>query len=121
MLNKMNVQKDLKFGLLKEQQLEKTSQYSAFDFYNEDTMIELKSRRNHYSKYPTTIITENKLIFARKNPGCNYIFVFAFTDGIYYHKFDENHEYDIRDAQNFADQGKPRRHAFIPIEDLIKI
>ena len=70
----MNISKDYKFGIDKENllletlkekfgnDLEKsTSKTSYYDYSNKDILVELKSRRNNYKKYPTTMIGENKI------------------------------------------------------------
>ncbi len=67
---------DLVFGKLKEvdikeileqyfnTKLNTSSKYNLIDFRNEDLYIELKSRRNTYSKFDTTIIGSNKIDYA---------------------------------------------------------
>ena len=65
--------------------LEPENQFSAFDLYNDTTQIEIKSRRNNYRAYPTTLIGTNKAIKTDKKQ----LFVFNFLDGIYYIQYDE--------------------------------
>ena len=86
---------DLVFGKLKEIEikqileqyfnttLQTSSKYNLIDFQNEDLYIELKSRRNTYSKFDTTIIGKNKIDYA-KSLNKKVIFVFNFIDGLYY-------------------------------------
>ena len=86
---------DLVFGKLKEIEikqileqyfnttLQTTSKYNLIDFYNDDLYIELKSRRNTYSKFDTTIIGSNKIDYA-KSLNKKVIFVFNFIDGLFF-------------------------------------
>ena len=67
--------------------------------------IELKSRRNTYSKFDTTIIGKNKIDYA-KSLNKKVIFVFNFIDGLYYieysplfESFDLCEQYILRDKQ----------------------
>lgn len=64
------------------------NKYCKWDFEDTKTQVkwELKSRRNTYNKYPTTIIPTHK---APKDNSKDYYFVFQFTDGDYYIKYDE--------------------------------
>ena len=106
---------DLVFGKLKENEikeileqyfnttLQTTSKYNLIDFQNEDLYIELKSRRNTYSKFDSTIIGKNKIDYA-KSLNKKVIFVFNFIDGLYYieysplfDSFDLCEQYILRD------------------------
>ena len=108
---------DLVFGKLKEIEikqileqyfnttLQTTSKYNLIDFQNEDLFIELKSRRNTYSKFDTTIIGSNKIDYA-KSLNKKVIFVFNFIDGLFYieysnifDSFDLCEEYILRDGK----------------------
>ena len=51
-----------------------------FSYYNTNLYIELKSRRNTYSKFDTTIIGSNKIDYA-KSLNKKVIFVFNFIYG----------------------------------------
>ena len=107
----------LDFGKLKEIEIKQileqyfnttlqiTSKYNLIDFYNDDLYIELKSRRNTYSKFDTTIIGSNKIDYA-KSLNKKVIFVFNFIDGLYFieysdifDSFDLCEQYIIRDKQ----------------------
>ena len=75
------------------------------DFYNEDIYIELKSRRNTYNKFNTTIIASNKIDYV-KTLNKKVIFVFNFIDGLFYieysnifDSFDLCEQYILRDKQ----------------------
>ena len=126
---------DLDFGKLKEIEikqileqyfnttLQTTSKYGLIDFFNDDIFIELKSRRNTYSQYNTTIIGSNKIEYARSLNKKRVIFVFNFIDGLYYieysnifDSFDLCEEYILRDNRK---EMKINYH--IPIGCLTKI
>ena len=49
-------------------------------------------------------------------------FIFNFTDGIYYYKFDRDKELEVKQGGRF-DRGRPeiKDYCFIPIEILQKI
>ena len=125
---------DLVFGKLKENEikeileqyfnttLQQTSKYGLIDFYNDDLYIELKSRRNTYSKFNTTIIGSNKIDYV-KTLNKKSLFVFNFIDGLYYieysplfDSFDLCEEYILRDGKK---ELKTNYH--IPIECLKRI
>ena len=55
------------------------NQFDEIDFEGENISIELKTRRNLSTLYPTTMIGINKIRYARKNKNTTY-FVFKFTD-----------------------------------------
>ena len=85
------------------------------------TKWELKSRRNTYSRYPTTIIPCHKKATDDKD----LYFVFQFTDGDYYIKYDANkfNHFDIRTIKinRIGKWDPPTDHWEIPIEMLIKL
>lgn len=61
------------------------NKYCIYDFISDNgTTWELKSRRNHKDKYPTTIIPCHKL----NNKSVNQYYIFNFIDGLYYIKYD---------------------------------
>ena len=125
---------DLVFGKLKEVEIKEileqyfntklntSSKYNLIDFYNDDIYIELKSRRNTYQKYNTTIIGSNKIDYVKTlNKKC--YFVFYHLDGLYYieysnifDSFDLCEEYIYRDGKK---ELKTNYH--IPIECLKRI
>jgi len=58
---------------------------SSYDYISKNTLVELKSRKNNYKKYATTMIGENKIqYFSKQDKNCYC--VFNFTDGVYYCK-----------------------------------
>ena len=126
--------KDYTFGLKKEIELLPTirkffndetiiklDDYNIFDFKGDNKYIELKSRNCNHNKYPTTMIGYNKIKKALELNEDIY-FIFNFTDGIYYFKFDKNIQLEIKQGGRF-DRGKKELsdYAFIPIEILKEI
>jgi hypothetical protein len=97
-------------------------QFSPFDASSETTKYEIKSRRNKYEAYPTTIIPVDK---TERIKGDRLVFVFNFTDGLYYIVYSKETfaKYSIQEVEAVRSRGvrtlKP--HYFIPIGDLIQI
>ena len=108
---------DLQFGKNKEIEIHKmlecyftttlqiSSKYGLMDFYNDDIYIELKSRRNTYNKYNTTIIGSNKIDYVKTLNKKSY-FVFYFIDGLFlieysdiFNSFDICEQYIFRDGK----------------------
>lgn len=96
------------------------NQYDDFDFYDEETEYEVKSRTNTYSKYPTTMITRNK---TQKNTSKKVILLFNFTNGLYYIEYnkDKFSKYEIRKFSRAKVEWDEKEHIFIPIQDLKKV
>jgi glutaredoxin len=96
-------------------------QYAKYDFFDETTNYEVKSRTNNYSKYPTTMITWNKCCDCDRDK--DLILLFNFTDGLYYIKFDEElfklYQRDMFSRANIAEDEK--QHIYIPISHLTPI
>ena len=93
-----------------------------FDYVGNNKYIELKTRSFENTKYPDTMIGLNKIEYARANPDKEFYFVFAFTDGLYYWK------YNIYDQLNYRSGGRYDRgckeikqYAYIPINLLKNI
>ena len=65
--------------------------YSIMDYTNEakTVYVELKTRRIRHDDYITAIIGANKVEFC-SDPTKNYYFVFCYSDGIYYIKYNES-------------------------------
>ena len=129
------ISKDLNFGLCKEIELveilkkeydktiTKTSKFCCWDYEGDECVIEIKSRKNAYNKYPTTMIGQNKIDKMMKLDK-KKILIFCFTDGVYYFILDEN-SID-KCSQNCRggrfDRGfneyKSNGYCFIPIKHL---
>jgi len=127
-------QNDLQFGLSNEnnviqqlssyfkEEIEKTKpRYCPYDAISKTTKYEIKTRRCCYQQYPTTIIPVSKV----RNITDKLIFVFHFTDGLYYIVYDKE-LFDTFEKQNIqiyrkGIQDKPTEHYYIPISQLQKI
>ena len=101
----MSFKKDLEFGLNKEKEIlnlinkyfkrdiHKTiDKFCKYDFYDNRYNYELKSRRCSSNTYDTTLIPFDKL---QKR----IIFLFLFTDGLYYIKYKKEkfNEFEIKE------------------------
>ena len=131
----MNTVKDESYGLTKEQELfsklkemhgdtlKKTiGKYNPFDFENEDTLIELKSRRNTKDKYPDTMVSLSKVKKAEGEKR-NVYFYFNFTDGLYRWKYDSEELKNFRYGQGGRnDRGRCEinNYCYIPVNILAK-
>lgn len=105
-------------------ELKPTKNYFVYDYEGPNTYIELKSRRNPKAKYPTTIVGKNKIDYA-ENCGKDVYFVFDFTDGLYYWKYDKTMIGDkIRfDKGGRFDRGRVevKQYAYIDVELLLPL
>ena len=77
---------------------------------------EIKTRRNKYNTYPTTIITVKKM-----NTTGKLRFVFSFTDGLYFIEFNKEKFSQFKTQEITRVGAKPISHILIPIENLFKI
>ena len=96
---------------------------NIFDFKGDNKYIELKSRNNNYSKYPTTLVGKNKVDKASILNEEVYFF-FSFTDGLYYYKYNTHDKLEIKlNHCGRYDRGKQEinNYCFIPIELLKKV
>jgi len=89
---------------------------------NQVTYFELKTRRCNSFTYPDTMIGYNKILYAKKYPDKNYVFLFKFCDGLFKHHFNPNKEYTVRKGGRY-DRARPEisNYAYIPITELIGI
>jgi len=104
--------------------LEKTGQYHSFDFAGTTTYVELKTRKNKRNKYPTTMVSQSKIEYAKKNKGFDYLFCFMFEDGLYYIKYDECIFKDFEvSSGGRSDRGRveSNTYCFIPVALLTHI
>jgi hypothetical protein len=129
---------DLAFGLPREDPvLEKlrihfeeeiaksTYQYAPHDGFSKTTEYEIKSRRNRYNQYPTTIVPVSKVRDMKRD---RLVFVFNFTDGLYYCEYDKDRfaKYNIKMVEAVRKRGGVvgktiEPHFEIPIKELIHI
>lgn len=137
-LNRKKLQDDLDYGLPKENPVidtlkkwfeeeitKSTYQYCPHDGFSKTTEYEIKSRRNRYNQYPTTIIPCSKIRNMKRD---RLVFVFNFTDGLYYIQYDKEKfaKYEIKMVEAVRKRGgvigkNLEPHFFIPIGDLTHI
>jgi hypothetical protein len=96
-------------------------QYAKYDFDDETTNYELKSRTCKYNNYQDTMITFDKMCGCDKEK--RLILLFNFTDGLYFIQYDETKFSHYRRelfsrARLDSDE---KEHIFIPIEHLTLI
>ena len=95
--------------------------YSQYDAVSATAKYEIKSRRNRYRQYPTTIVAVDKT----ENITDRLVFVFHFTDGLYYIEYDPDKfaKYNVMDVEAVRTGGvrTSKPHFFIPIEELTRI
>ena len=98
--------------------------FNPYDYIGKDAVYDIKSRTNTYNKYPTTII---KCYHLDKKPeDKDLIFLFYFTDGLYYIKYDRElfKTFDISELVRCKRAGitdYKEYHILVPINKLIKI
>lgn len=127
-------EKDYAFGISNENKvldavkvfdptLKKSGQYDPFDFVGTSCYVELKTRNNKKDKYPTTMISQSKIEYAKRNPELEFVFCFQFEDGLYYIKYDEKvfAEFEVCNGGRF-DRGRPELnlYCYIPVS-LLKL
>ena len=93
---------------------------SKNDYKGTKYFYEVKSRKNKYDAFPTTIIGVNKVFTD------NQIFIFNFLDGIYYIHYDEKlfETFEKKPFKRNARCGmvdKEQLYYFIPCVRLIKL
>jgi len=126
---------DYNFGFKKENELfskikdkygdniNATNRMSLIDYESDDVIIELKSRRNKYSQYPTTMISKSKIDYMLKS-GKKSICLFNFIDGVYNIEIDKNiiNQFELRTGGR-TDRGRPElsQYYYIPIDMLAKM
>lgn len=101
---------------------ETKDRYCIYDAESKQTNFEIKSRRFHKDKYPTTIISCNKTKVTNFR---RLIFVFRFTDGLYYIEYIpalfNSFKKKMITYQRQGIQVRPVEHYCIPIELLTEI
>lgn len=120
--------KNYKFGFESEQKLiEKLSSFfsddiehlpegDSYDFYSQKikSFFELKTRRCPKNQYIDTTISKRKIDNIISNNDHDYYFIFKFTDGLFYWKYDKAvflREFYIHGVN----------HVFIPMNTLLEI
>jgi hypothetical protein len=66
-----------------------SSKYCKYDYKGEGIKIELKTRRVSHDDFPTTFVNSSKIDYVKTlADDTEFYFVFKYTDGIYYIKYD---------------------------------
>lgn len=91
------------------------NRYDKYDFFDETYVYELKSRSNFKDKFPTTMITMNKLSEEK-----NLILLFNFADCLTYIEYDKEkfNKYETKYFSRAKLKEDEKNHIFICIEDL---
>jgi len=133
MSKKVIIENDYQYGRKKEGEIldkmnlffkdsikQTAERFDTKDYLGEKYKYELKSRRNEYRAFPTTIIPTDKI-----KEGLNYVFLFNFTDGLYYIHYDEEVFKTFRTdtfKRRDGGQNNPNKiYWYIPIEKLEQI
>lgn len=103
----------------------KLPQYHPMDFAVNTNYIEVKTRNNASTTYPTTMIPYSKIDFAKASPSNTY-FVFVFTDGIFYIEYDETlfssfHVETFQRNPRPDHQDRAQQYIYIPVSLLHKM
>ena len=129
----VNFENDYLYGIQKQKQIlpilrdhfglelqETVGRYSRFDFYSDKSIFELKSRKNNKTKYPTTLLTGNKVI---KEDDKDLIFLFNFTDELCYIRYDPGvfSTFEKRLFSRINEFFDEKEYYYIPIEQLTTI
>tara|TARA_R110000824_G_scaffold2946_3_gene13458 strand:- start:406 stop:876 length:471 start_codon:yes stop_codon:yes gene_type:complete len=82
--------------------------WAVIDYENEDTLIELKTRRVPFGKYESLMFGFNKVVYIeeriKNGEKKDAYIIWKLTDGVYYWKYNEN-EYSIKSGGR-RDRGK---------------
>jgi len=105
----------------------------VYDWENNKTKVELKSRNNDHHYYNTTMIGFNKVeAWGDDETDKRYYFLFGFLDGLYEWELTQE-SYDaiggedaVREAIDYTDTeytpfNPKKKHLYIPIDKLVKI
>jgi len=95
--------------------IEHTEQYSKYDYSDEIYNYELKSRTNNLNKFPTTMITLNKI--DKTKP---LILLFKFTDKLTYIEYNETlfNTFEVKQFSRANQKYDEKDHIYIPIKYL---
>ena len=129
-----SLEKDVAYGLSKQPLVVETlikyfdepitetkHKFCRYDAYSTTTKYEIKSRRCRYNAFSTTIVPVHKV----RDVTERLVFVFHFTDGLYYIVFEndlfETFEKEMITYYRTGGFNEPVLHYMIPIERLIRI
>ncbi len=101
----------------------KTPSMCRWDYESDDVLVELKSRRNKYKAYPTTMIGKGKIDAMLESDKQSFC-VFNFTDGVYSIEIIPSiiDKFELRQGGRW-DRGRPElnQYYYIPIKLLSPI
>jgi hypothetical protein len=120
-LNELYIQ-DILCSHFKLPYLNQTTFFHPMDFYCDGVYFEVKSRRNTHDKYDTTMIGYNKIQWIKDKNIKDVYFVFIFTDGNFYYKYNPEDNFEITTGGRW-DRGKVEKklYYYIPTNKLTKI
>jgi len=120
------INKEIKFlpiikNYFKLENLKMTSQYHRFDYENEDTLIELKTRKIRHNIFPTLMFSNDKIKYGLLQ-NKKMIFIFEYSDITLYIKYDKElfKKYVVKYINNRSDRGimEYMNTIFIPLKDM---
>jgi len=119
-LNELYIQ-DILCSHFKLPYLNQTTFFHPMDFYCDGVYFEVKSRRNTHDKYDTTMIGYNKIQWIKDKNIKDVYFVFIFTDGDFYYKYNPEDKFETGIGGRW-DRGKVEKklYYYIPTNKLIK-
>lgn len=104
--------------------LYQTDAYHPFDFRDENKIFyEVKTRNVKHDKYPTTMVGQNKIEAANLSDRDVY-FIFGFTDGNYYFKYNRNVNSGLSvsiGGRNDRGREEYKPYVWIPVDTLISM
>ena len=96
-----------------------TSQYHRFDYEDENTLIELKTRKIRHNIFPTLMFCNDKILYGIKQ-NKKMIFIFEYSDITLYIKYDKElfKDFVIKYINNRNDRGASEfiNAIFIPLK-----
>jgi len=129
----VNFENDYLYGIQKQKEIlpilrdyfgkdleETVGRWKKYDFYSDKSIFELKSRKNTKARYPTTLLTCNKVVSVS---GKDLIFLFNFTDQLCYIKYDPDlfSTFERRLFSRINESFDEKDYFYIPIERLTMI
>lgn len=96
------------------------ARYAKYDYYSDKCVFELKTRKNTKNKYPTTLMTCNKVV---RDETREIIFLFSYTDCLCYIKYDPElfSTFEKQMYSRVKHAYDEKEYFFIPIEQLTVI
>ena len=130
-----NKKRDLKFGYKSECELlplfkkkygdnikKSTDKYSFFDFYDDNSLLELKTRRITHNQYSTAICNLSKIekLFNDKRKA---FLIFSYLDGVFEISITENYKDWKTSTQTRRDRGRVESSVvcLIPYSEMKKL